>query len=344
MYQLSGFLLVLIDSRPGLEAASLLTLYDFIMANKLLCHRFLTLSPADKTHSAPFSSFISFNSYLYQHAYRSARTTMYSYLTLLIFLVLVEDSNSAKLLCETAGPVRLCRQRPPYLPVPIKPDRIYAAAIIDLLTDATNHNLRRRLDTSFYMLNLTVLSKFLSYLVKSRTKLVHHWHELWRSLLAFVRFLTTYADDLKSLARTTELVQTLVDVLCLALTSGEVFLPDAHAYDDLFYKLVESGEALVKLRDTYNISTATEKNSRINTLISVSQHYQELIDSQKTKKEHLSPKEVSKIIKQGYETLSIEAREGPENGEGGYREAGYRSVLKRIARVAVADAGNMILR
>jgi hypothetical protein len=42
--------------------------------------------------------------------------------------------------------------------------------------------------------------------------------------------------------------------------------------------------------------------------------------------------------------LSIEARDGSENGEGGYREAEYRSVLKRVARVAVADAGNMILR
>ena len=86
------------------------------------------------------------------------------------------------------------------------------------------------------------------------------------------------------------------------------------------------------------------QNSRINTLIGVSQHYQELIDSERAKKEHLNPREVSKIIKQGYETLSIESKDGPENGDGGYREAEYRSVLKRIARVAVADAGNLILR
>lgn len=76
----------------------------------------------------------------------------------------------------------------------------------------------------------------------------------------------------------------------------------------------------------------------------MSQHYQELIDSQRAKKEHLSPREVSKIIKQGYETLNLESNDGPENGAGGYREAEYRSMLKRIARVAVADAGNLILR
>ena len=82
----------------------------------------------------------------------------------------------------------------------------------------------------------------------------------------------------------------------LALTSGEAFLPDSAAYDDLFYKLVESGEALTKLRDAYELTSgsnptaakAADKRSSINVLISVSEHYQELINQQRSKKEHLS--------------------------------------------------------
>jgi hypothetical protein len=135
-----------------------------------------------------------------------------------------------------------------------------------------------------------------------------------------------------------------VELLTLALTTGETFLPDAAAYDDLFYKLVESGQSLIKLRDAYSLSTEAEKNSHINTLIGVSTHYQELIDSQRAKKEHLSPREVSKIIKQGYETLSLEGKEGPEAAESGYREVEFRSMLKRVARVAVADAANLVSR
>lgn len=285
--------------------------------------------------------FISFNSYLYQHAYRTTRASVYAYLTLLILLVLVEDSSMAKLLCDTSGPVRLCRQRPPHLPLP-KGERSYAAAIIDVLTDSINHNLRKRLDTSFYLQSLTVLSRLLSYLAKSRTKLTYHWSELWRSLLSFVRFLTSYSEELKKLGRTTELVIALVDVLIIALTGGEAFLPDAAAYDDLFYKLVESGEALIKLRDAYSISTESEKSS-INTLISVSQHYKEMIDSQRAKKEHLSPREVNKIIKQGYETLTFDTKEDVEQ-ESMYREVEYKSELKRIARVAVADAAALVAR
>ena len=135
----------------------------------------------------------------------------------------------------------------------------------------------------------------------------------------------------------------LIDVLTLALTTGEAFLPDAAAYDDLFYKLVESGDALIKLRDTYSLSKSEDKDSHVNTLIGVSKHYQELIDSQRAKKEHLSPREVSKIIKQGYETLSFEAKEGLEQ-VGRYREVEHKSGLKRITRVAVADAAAMISR
>lgn len=335
----------------------LLTLYDFTIANKLFCHNFITLASPEKGQASPFSTFLSFTSYLYQHAYRTSRSSIYAYLTLLILLILAEDSNMAKLLCDTSGPVRLCRQRPPHLPLP-KGDRPYAASIIDLLTDGINHNLRKRLDTNFYILSLTVLSRLLSYLAKSRTKLSYHWSELWRSLLSFVRFLTTYPEDLKNLSRTSELVHALVDVLTLALTNGEVFLPDAAAYDDLFYKLVESGEALTKLRDTYGLSsstrttsatTATPKtpaaSSPIDTLISVSGHYNSLIESQRAKKEHLSPREVNKIIKQGYETLTFERTDGTSvDQEAKFREVEYKSEVKRITRVVVADAAALIAR
>lgn len=325
--------------RPGHTCASLLALYDFCVANKVFCRNFVTLVPANKTEARPFSIFTSFTSYLYQHSFRSARATAYSYLTLLILLVLTEDTATVKLLCDTSASVRLCRQRPPYLPL-VGGDRPYVASILDLLTDCINHNLRRRLDAQLYIYSFTAISQLFSYFAKSRTKVVYHWAELWRSLLSFSRFLTTYPDDLKHLIRISEVVHSLVDLLALALTTGEAFLPDSAAYDDLFYKLVESGEALVKLRETYSISTASEKSS-INTLISVSQHYRELIEGQKAKNAVLSPRDVNTIIKQGYETLSLETKEDVEE-RSRFREVEHKTELKRIVRVIVADATQVV--
>lgn len=181
--------------------------------------------------------------------------------------------------------------------------------------------------------------RLVSFLAKSRTKLAYHWSELWRSLLSFVRFLTQYADDLKMLPGTSQLVRSLIDLVTASLTAGEAFLPDAAAYDDLFYKLVESGDALVKFRDAYGLDKSEDPTS-IETLIGVSRHYADLI-AEKGKSSNLSPREVSRIIKQGYETLSIEAREGLDQFER-YREADHKVELKKIARVAVADAKAMV--
>ena len=180
-----------------------------------------------------------------------------------------------------------------------------------------------------------MLSKILAYLAKSRTKLSYHWSELWRSLLAFVRFLTTYADDLKSLSGTQTLIDELVELLELSLKSGEAYLPDAKSYDDLIYKVVESGEALEKFRDAYELSKPDE-NSPINTLVGVSKPFPEMINDRRSKV-HIRPREVTKIIKQGYETLNIEAKEMPEQTQQ-YQELDHKTELKKIARVAVADA------
>lgn len=285
--------------------------------------------------------FLSYTSYSFQHAYRTTRSSLYAHLTIILLWILVEDPTTATLLSETTATVRLCRQRPPYLPPPAKEDRPYMAAILDIFIDGINHNLRKRLDTVFYNQSIVVLSRILNHFAKTRAKLTYHWSELWRCLLAFVRFLTTYAEDLNTLPGTTSVVRDLVDLLTLALNTGESFLPDSASYDDLFYKLVESGEALTNLRTAYNLAKPDDRAS-INTLIGVSTHYREMIDEHhKGRSTNLSPREVSKIIKMGYETLSIETREGLEIGKT-FREADWKSVVKRATRVAVADAAALV--
>ena len=334
--------LALTQCRPGLEASVMLMLYDFVMANKVFCRHFITSPSPGKDHHPPFSTFISLSSYMYQHAHRTARASAYAFLSLLVYLILVEDSATVKLLCETVAPMRLCRQRPPHLP-PTKAERTYASSIIDLLVDGMNHNLRKRLDTNFYICSLKVLSRVLAHLAKTRTLLEYHWSELWRSLLSFVRFLTTYAEDLKSRSHAPELVQAVVRLLSFTLTAGETFLPDTAAYDDLFYKLVESGDSLIMLRNVYQLGKTDETRSHIQTLIGVSTHYRELIDSEGAKPKQLLPQDVMQIIKKGYETLSFEPRDGDGPVET-YREMEHKSTLKGIARVVVADAARFVAK
>jgi hypothetical protein len=304
--------------------------YDFALSNKVFCAKLVRQEGNDKDLPTPLSNFLSSTSYLLHHAYRTTRSSLYAQLSIIILWILFEDPTVAKQLCSHTATVRLCRQRPPHLPASTKEERPYVATILDILIDGINHNLRKRLDSIFYKQSIVVLSRILSHLSKTRTKLPYHWSELWRSLLSFVRFLTTYAEELNTLQGTSEVVQNLVDLLTLALNTGESFLPDSASYDDLFYKLVESGEALTNLRTAYN------------TLIGVSTHYRDMIDEHhKGKSTNLSPAEVAEIIKMGYETLSLETREGLEIGKP-FREADSKSVVKKVTRVAVSDAARLV--
>jgi hypothetical protein len=136
------------------------------------------------------------------------------------------------------------------------------------------------------------------------------------------------------------MVDQLVNLLAFALSNGENFLPDPSAYDDLFYKLVEQGDTLVKFRDAFDLTG----NSSIQTLLNVSSHYHSLLEGGekgKLRTKNLSPREVNNVIKQGYDTLSIDAAEGLERWEK-FREADCKTALKKIARAAVDDAKTLI--
>ncbi|KAG8162500.1 hypothetical protein KVR01_008265 [Diaporthe batatas] len=328
---------------PGNEAAVLLATYDFAHANKLFCFSLVTLAP-DKGEEQPFASYISLTSYLLTHAHLSTRAALYSHLNLMVFRLLIEDPVLCKRMCSEGNkvPVRLCRQRQPYLPL-VRGERAIAMAVIDTMIDGINHNLKRRLDVNLYTLCVGILLRIISYMSRSRTRLSYHWSELFRSLLSLIKFLTTYAADLKDLSHIDVLLDHVVNLLALGLSAGEAFLPTPAAYDDLFYKVVEAGDVLVKFRDTYEL--ANRPTNSIETLVSVSAHYKTLLADGGAKGGKgsktgaggvLTSLQVAEVIKQGYETLSIQAKEGLDSWER-YREADERTLLKKVARIAVGD-------
>ncbi|KAB8346236.1 hypothetical protein FH972_023281 [Carpinus fangiana] len=327
---------------PPLEMAALLPLYDFINANKHFCIVFATSRADDRTSEASFASFLSLSSYTLHNAHRSNRAAMYSCLTLLILRIMVEDPAVAKALCspENAVSVRLCRQRQPLLPI-VHGERAPAAVLLDVAADGVNHNLRRRLDTQLYVLLLGLQLRLITYLGRSRTRLSYHWAELWRSLLSFVRFMNQYADTLKALPDIDQVAALLTRVLALSLSTGENFLPDAKSYDDLFYKVFESGNVLVKFRDAFGIARGAGAGG-ISVLINVSRHYSALLEEQKGKgNKNISPREVTKLIKQGYDSLSIQSTEGLDHWDI-YREADYRNLMKRLTRTVVQDGRGLL--
>lgn len=222
----------------------------------------------------------------------------------------------------------------------------------------------------------------------NKIRLTYHWSELWRTLLSLMRFLTTYSTDLTSNPKIHTLTSSLADLMAFCVSGGDTFLPDPASYDDLFYKLVETGPVISKFRDVYAFTrspaTSTPSTAQssekavppnndihaaaIDTLLSVSTHFYTLLfhseggdstaaasvapspkpDGEPTpvalpsiKKKNLSPREVHRIIKQGYDTLSIQPPEGLTTWSR-WRETEWKSELKRAARCAVDDARQLV--
>ncbi|KAJ0426418.1 hypothetical protein BJY00DRAFT_85068 [Aspergillus carlsbadensis] len=360
---------------PAQQAAILLATYDFTNANKLFGYHLINSAPERDTEESPFSSFLSLTSYLMHHAYRSPRVAYYAELNLFTLRILSEDSTSCKLLCsdESKRRVRLCRQKQPYLPL-VTGNRVLATAIFDILIDAISHNLRRRLDVQLYSHTIAIFLRILTYLSMNRIRLAYHWSELWRNLLSLLRFLTTYASDLTSSPYITTLATSLVDLIAFCVSAGDTFLPDPASYDDLFYKLVETGPIIAKFREVYSLKPSATSSSlsksadsnkdihvaAVETLISVSTHFYALLFNPGTdtetksegdaqtpipipaaQKKNLGPREVHRIIKQGYDTLSIQPPEGLSAWTR-YREADWKTELKRAARCAVDDATQLV--
>jgi len=150
------------------------------------------------------------------------------------------------------------------------------------------------------------------------------------------------------------LIKPFLATLALAITSGDHFLPDPAAYDDLFYKLVETGDYLARFKtafqahltqpETTDATPNAPTTAPIDILIQVAAHYHDLVEAEKSKGRlgvNASPREVSKVIRQGYETLSLPAMDGLDRWDR-FREGDERGMLKRVARIAVDDTKKLL--
>ncbi|KAI4268373.1 MAG: hypothetical protein L6R38_007858 [Xanthoria sp. 2 TBL-2021] len=353
----------LFSTLPETDACILLSAYDFTNANKLFANTFITHPVDPSQKESPFSVFLSLTSYILHHAHRSPRSTLYGHLNLITLRILLEDrSLCTKIFSpDLSTSVRLCRQRPPFLPT-TSTSRPLAATLFDIAIDTITHNLRRRLSVPLYIATLNIIHRLLSCLLMTRTRFPYHWPLLWQTLLSLLRFLTTYADSIKHDPDLPALIHSFLAVLSLAVCSGDVFLPDTDVYDDLFYKLVENGHLLPRFKSAFSHLSrpstvapatidphpSTSPTALIDILISISDHFTSILEEEKGKSstfgsgtKNLSPREVSRVIRKGCESLRVPETEGLERWVK-WREVDEKGLVKKTGRQAVEDARRLI--
>ncbi|KAK9449276.1 uncharacterized protein V1518DRAFT_415561 [Limtongia smithiae] len=352
-------------SMPPHYTTILLATSNFVHANKYFA-RMLVQTKIIAQEESPFGSFISLTSYLLENQHRSERQAIYGRIALLVLRMLVEDPVTMQLMagieCRTA--MRICRQRQPVL-VFVRGERFTVEGILDSLICAIDHNMKKALDVRMYALVIGIILRIMSQLKRTRVRLKYHWAELWRCLFAFTRFLASLSPEVRAtLPGISGLVDVTIRTLVVAFSSGEAFLHEPEDYDDLFYKLIASGDMFSKIAGAYDPASPGVASGSptppsivgaaapIDTLISISEYYRNLISQRTgTSNNHslapigtinMSAKDVAEVIKLGYDSLSINAQPGIDNWDR-YRESDERVFLKKAGSVAVLDARDVLL-
>uniref|UniRef100_A0A7E4ULY1 DUF1741 domain-containing protein n=1 Tax=Panagrellus redivivus TaxID=6233 RepID=A0A7E4ULY1_PANRE len=138
------------------------------------------------------------------------------------------------------------RHRPasyePVMPTPYT----LSTALLELLTDFNSTHLMVQFPFAHYHYSLSILHLILIYHKKCRIRL-KSWRPLFNSLASLINFLTQTAPKVQPASGVFRLVARVLLVLNFFITYGDTFLPDAAAYDSLYYEISRQDSIFLKL-------------------------------------------------------------------------------------------------
>ncbi|KAH9937283.1 uncharacterized protein B0H18DRAFT_969928 [Fomitopsis serialis] len=243
----------LFKDQPIEACVILLPIFEFLHANEsfhtILLEPLTTDAEQQATSRIPSLPYtlLTVASYLLTHAssVHAPRAIGYAHLSLNILLVMAESKIIMELFCNKGdADIRLCRQRPPLLP--LTGPRPPVCAVLDCCVLWLRHNLHKRLEVHSYLNCSHVCYHVLWYLQRERIRLDYHWTELWRALIGLLDFLANKLDNLVTTGGVEQLIHETLMNLDLALCHTGAILPNAAAVHELVYEVARSAEVFRK--------------------------------------------------------------------------------------------------
>ncbi|KAK4519064.1 uncharacterized protein ATC70_009294 [Mucor velutinosus] len=315
-----------LSALPSAQTALLLPLFDLINGNPYFIHTIVNVcskidsessTTPSSTKSTLLTSLISFASYLFENN-RTERTSIYARLLLTILLRLTEENSIMNYIARdgSAAAVRLCRQRPPLLPLN-KSSRPLFCTILDDMLLFIRHNIRKKLDLTSYKLAFSIMHRILSFVSKHKIRLSYHWVELWPSLTSTLHFTAQRLEELRFKEEFSLFIASFVSVFNMCVTHGETFLSDTKSYDSLYYEIIRATTDFIKLSDYVNQSVnlkarAGERTPSITqnefyNIKLICNHFKPALDEWQAAKnvKFPTPEQVMAIISEKYATLEL---------------------------------------
>lgn len=221
--------------------------------------------------------------------------------------------------------------------------RLLIEALLDALQCALRYNMKRALDVDMYVLALTTLFQTIHFLRQAKFHVKYHWSELWKTLMSLVRFINSHpkpsqhssssssssgastptsstinlngnhgpveTPGQEGSAEYSEIVNLIVLILATSLINGNSFMGNGDDYDDLFYKIIEGSDSLIKLQKIFANTLSNNKSPSMTVLQAAINHYAALLPksvlTDKSSKQQMNSQQITSIIREGYQTLSL---------------------------------------
>ncbi|KZP25398.1 hypothetical protein FIBSPDRAFT_1041539 [Athelia psychrophila] len=234
---------------------------------------------------------ISLSSYLLTHAssISSPRATAYANLALNTLLSFAQNESIMGIFCQPfQGTIRLCRQRLPLLPS-TTPPKAPVCALLDCCVLWLRHNLHKRLEVHSHITCIWICHRTIWFLQARQMRIEYDWAELWRAIIGLLAFLSNKVDSLITTGSVEKLARDTVLLLDFALYKADAFLSTPKAIHEFVYELIQTAGILKKQQSFLQAARSTSSRraswqtddavKALNHLISVTDHYEQMVAS-----------------------------------------------------------------
>uniref|UniRef100_A0A914DVK7 Armadillo-like helical domain-containing protein n=1 Tax=Acrobeloides nanus TaxID=290746 RepID=A0A914DVK7_9BILA len=208
-------------------------------------------NPEANTKHTTFTSFLTYCSFVLA-SFETDLAKNRAKLCLLVLWSIVEEPYAQNVMNDVNMSTSVHLYKAPMLHRPASygpngPPTLIAESLFELLTEFNQAHLMLQFPFEHYHLSLSIIHRMLIYQKKYRIRM-KKWRPLFNGLVSLLNYLAhhqTKLDAVKSL----QLTYRVLIVVNFFITYGDTFLPDATAYDFLYYEISRQDNVFQRLNN-----------------------------------------------------------------------------------------------
>ncbi|XP_059471108.1 armadillo-like helical domain-containing protein 3 [Neocloeon triangulifer] len=242
------------------------------------------------------------------------------------------------------------RKIPSDLTLPAQP---LACAMLDFVVEFITSHKMKRFPMELYLLSIGIAQRLVCYQKRCRVRLTYQWPELWKSLIALLRFLLSHEGTLAKKMNIFQLALQVVNIFNLFITYGDTFLPSPTSYDELYYEMIRMHQVFNNLHamalryssieGEYKEWAQKLANSLVN-VRAITSHFVPKINTWLTEQGLSTPSEdqILEVVRSNYDSLMLKLQDNLDHYERYSESPQHESFFYSMVQSVINDINQNI--